>query len=211
MAKKRMFSLEIVDTDAFLDMPHSSQLLYFHLSMRADDDGFVSNPKRVMKLIGSQEDDYKVLLAKRFLISFDSGVVVIKHWRINNYIRSDRYNETTYLDEKSLLQIKQNNSYTESNKLLGIPDVIPLVGIELDKIRLDKKRERKGRFAPPSLKEVQDYIKEKGYSVNAKTFINFYESNGWKVGKNKMVNWESAIMGWETRDKKDSKSNFFKT
>jgi hypothetical protein len=112
MARRRMFSLDIVDTDAFLDMPHSSQLLYFHLSMRADDDGFVSNPKRIMRAINSQDDDMKVLLTKRFIIPFDSGICVIKHWRINNYIQKDRYTETTYRDEKKLLNIKDNKSYT---------------------------------------------------------------------------------------------------
>lgn len=112
MAQKRMFSMRIVDTDAFLDMPQSSQLLYFHLSMRADDDGFVSNPKRIMKIVGSQDDDIKVLFLKRFLIPFDSGVCVIKHWRINNYIQNDRYTPTTWLNEKSILKIKENGAYT---------------------------------------------------------------------------------------------------
>lgn len=113
MANKRMLSLQIVDTDAFLDMPISSQLLYFHLVMRADDEGFVGNPKKIMRLIGVQEDDMKVLLAKRFLLSFDSGIVVIKHWLIHNTIRMDRFNETTYLKEKNSLSVKNNKAYTE--------------------------------------------------------------------------------------------------
>ncbi len=107
-----MFSLKIVDTDAFLDMPPTSQLLYFHLAMRADDDGFVSNPKKIMRTIGSNEDDIKVLLGKSFIIPFESGVCVIKHWRINNYIQADRYAPTNYLDEKKQLKIKENGSYT---------------------------------------------------------------------------------------------------
>src|SRR3990167_2038857 len=104
MAQRRMFSLKIVDTDAFLDMPQSSQLLYFHLSMRADDDGFVSNPKKVMRTTGAQEDDLKVLFAKRFVLPFESGVCVIKHWKIHNYIQSDRYAPTQYVKEKALLE-----------------------------------------------------------------------------------------------------------
>lgn len=108
-----MFSLQIVDTDAFLDMPASSQLLYFHLSMRADDDGFVGNHKKVLRMIGGNEDDLKVLLTKRFILSFESGVVVIKHWKIHNYIQSDRYHETKYLEEKNSLITKENGSYTE--------------------------------------------------------------------------------------------------
>lgn len=91
-----MFSPDIVDSDAFLDMPTSSQLLYFHLGMRADDDGFV-NPKKIMRMVGANGDDLKVLLTKRFLLPFESGVVVIKHWLIHNLIRKDRYKETMYV------------------------------------------------------------------------------------------------------------------
>jgi len=98
-----MFSMHIVDSDAFLDMPLSSQVLYFHLAMRADDDGFVSNPKKIMRMIGSQDDDYKVLITKRFIIPFENGICVIKHWKIHNYIRKDTYNETQYLEERSRL------------------------------------------------------------------------------------------------------------
>ena len=99
MAKKRMFSLQIVDSDAFLDMPTSSQLLYFHLAMRADDDGFIDNPKKIMRTTGVSNDDIKVLLTKRFILTFENGIIVIKHWKIHNYIAKDRYNETKYLEE----------------------------------------------------------------------------------------------------------------
>ena len=105
--------MKIVDTDAFLDMPQGSQLLYFHLTMRADDEGFVGNPKKIMRMIGSQEDDLKILLAKRFILSFKSGVVVIKHWLIHNTIRMDRFNETAYMAEKELIAVKNNKAYTE--------------------------------------------------------------------------------------------------
>src|SRR5436305_1269125 len=108
MAQRRMFSPQIVDSDAFLDMPQSSQLLYFHLAMRADDDGFVGNPKKILRIIGGNDDDLRVLILKRFVLAFQSGVVVIKHWRIHNLIRADRYNETKYLDEKTQLSIKEN-------------------------------------------------------------------------------------------------------
>ena len=115
-----MFSKNIVDSDAFLDMPQSSQLLYFHLCMRADDEGFVGNPKRIMKMVGSNDDDYKVLLAKSFLIPFQSGVCVIKHWLIHNTIRMDRFNPSTYQDERKQLSLKDNKSYTlEEGKPIG--------------------------------------------------------------------------------------------
>lgn len=112
MAERRMFAKTIIDSDAFLDMPLSTQALYFHLSMRADDDGFINNPKRVQRMVGGSDDDLRVLVAKRFIIPFDTGVVVIKHWKIHNYIQKDRYRETTYQDEKSMLELSSNNSYT---------------------------------------------------------------------------------------------------
>ena len=99
MAERRMFALKIIDSDAFLDMPVSAQNLYFHLSMRADDDGFISSPKKIMRMIKASDDDMKILLAKRFLLSFDTGIVVIKHWRLHNYIAKDRYTETIYKEE----------------------------------------------------------------------------------------------------------------
>ena len=117
MAERRMFAKTIIDSDAFLDMPLSSQALYFQLGMRADDDGFINNPRRIQRMIGASEDDLKLLMAKNFIIAFESGVIVIKHWKMNNYIRNDRYKETNYIEEKRLLQLKENGSYT-----LGIPN-----------------------------------------------------------------------------------------
>ncbi len=112
MAERRMFAKTIIDSDAFIDMPQSSQLLYFHLAMRADDDGFINSAKSIMRNTGCKEDDLKVLVAKKFIIPFDSGVLVIKHWRIHNYIQKDRYNETKYKDERAMLELDDNNSYT---------------------------------------------------------------------------------------------------
>ena len=113
MAQRRMFSLKIVNTDAFIEMPLSAQALYFHLGMNADDDGFVSNARRVQRLVGAADDDMKILLMKRFILAFDSGVVVIKHWRINNYIKGDRYTPTLYQEEKGQLYVKKNGVYTD--------------------------------------------------------------------------------------------------
>ena len=113
MAEKRMFTQKITDSDPFLDMPLSAQALYFHLNMNADDDGFVNNPKKIQRTIGASIDDLKLLIVKRFLIGFDNGVIVIKHWRMHNTLRKDRYNPTQYQDELAMLQIKSNKSYTE--------------------------------------------------------------------------------------------------
>jgi hypothetical protein len=106
-----MFSMDIIDTDHFLDMPATTQLLYFHLSMRADDDGFVSSPKGIIKLIGASEDDMKLLIGKQFAIRFDSGICVIKHWKIHNYIQKDRYRETIYQEEKLMMKEDINGAY----------------------------------------------------------------------------------------------------
>ena len=134
MAKKRMFSQQITESDSFLDMPLSTQALYFHLGMSADDDGFVNNPKRIQRVIGANEDDLKLLIAKNFVLAFESGVVVIKHWKINNYIQKDRYTPTVYQEEKAQLFEKPNRAYT-----FCIQDVYKLdTQTRLDKTRLDK-------------------------------------------------------------------------
>ena len=157
MAERRMFSKTIIDSDAFLDMPLSTQALYFHLSMRADDDGFVNNPKKIQRIIGCGDDDLKLLMVKKFLIPFESGIVVIKHWKIHNYIAKDRYHETNYLEEKSMLGLEQNKSYslvTESDTCKPLNRVstscIQTVNkmdtqVRLDKTSKDKTREDKTR------------------------------------------------------------------
>ena len=105
-----MFSKTIVDSDAFLDMPLSTQALYFHLSMRADDDGFLNNANKIRRTVGASEDDLKLLIAKKFVIEFEDGIIVIKHWRMNNYLRNDRHKPTVYQEELSMLEIKENGA-----------------------------------------------------------------------------------------------------
>ena len=133
MAERRMFSKTIIDSDAFLDMPLSAQALYFHLSMRADDDGFVNNPKKIQRLTNASDDDLKLLALKKFLIPFDTGIVVIKHWRIHNYIRNDRKHDTKYQEEMAMLRVKENGSYT-----LCQSDVSQLVDNMDTEVRLGK-------------------------------------------------------------------------
>ena len=133
MAQRRMFSKDIVESGAFMEMPLSTQALYFHLGMNADDDGFISNAKIIVRMCGAAEDDMRLLLAKRFLLAFDNGVIVVKHWKINNYIRSDRYRPTLYQDEYQSLFLKQNLAYSDNPEYglsqaetaqlpVGIPD-----------------------------------------------------------------------------------------
>jgi hypothetical protein len=136
-----MFAKTIIDSDMFLDMPLSTQALYFHLSMRADDDGFINNPRKIQRMIGASDDDLKVLIMKRFILPFDSGVVVIKHWKIHNYIRNDRYKETIYQEEKALLELKENGAYTEL-ETIGIPSGIPTGNQMETQVRLGQDRDR---------------------------------------------------------------------
>lgn len=127
MAQKRMFDKTITNDDLFLEMPLGSQVLYFHLSMNADDDGFVNNWKSIMKMTGTKEDELRVLIAKKYIIPFDSGIIVIRHWRINNYLRSDRHTPTKYQEELAMLESRENNEYQlkESGYTDGIPMVYP--------------------------------------------------------------------------------------
>lgn len=134
-----MFSTDIVASDAFLDMSTTTRELYFQLGMYADDDGFV-NPRKIMRMVGASADDLNVLVAKRFLLSFESGVVVIKHWLIHNLIRGDRYKETMYLDEKKTLIIKDNKSYTQL-ATNGIPNGNPMATqVKLSKVKISKEK-----------------------------------------------------------------------
>lgn len=112
MAERRCFSMKIVDSDAFLDMPLSTQSLYFHLGMRADDDGFVNSPKRIARLVGAGEDDLKLLIAKRFILAFENGVVVIKHWKMQNTLKNDRVKAPQYPELAALIYIKPNGAYS---------------------------------------------------------------------------------------------------
>ena len=211
-----MFAKTIIDSDSFLDMPLSAQALYMHLSMRADDDGFVNNPKRIQRLTGASEDDLRLLFAKSFIIAFDTGIIVIKHWRINNYLRGDRYKPTVYQDEMRMLTIKENGAYTLS-ETLGIPNGYQMdtngipngyqmdTQISIDKNSKDKdSKEKSTRFAPPSVDEVSAYLTEKGYDIDAEAFVDFYASKGWKVGNSPMKDWKAAVRTWVNRRKEET-------
>lgn len=218
-----MFSMEIVDSDAFLDLPLSAQALYFHLGMRADDDGAIANAKRVYSSIGASEKDLQLLLEKRFLLKVD-GIIFVKHWKINNYISKDRYNPTAYQDEYSKLRIKDNKSYTEciQNRIHGdiqedtqesIHECVQDVSddVDTDKNREDKKSKdkniKRAKFVPPTADEVKKYCEEKGYTIDVERFIDFYTSKGWMVGKNKMKDWKAAVRNWMRQGRATNSNN----
>ena len=150
MAQRRMFSPTITESDAFLDMPLSTQALYFHLGMYADDDGFV-NPGKIMRMLGANSDDLKILGVKRFILLFPNGVVVIKHWKINNLVRRDWYRQTQYLEERSTLHVKENGSYTDDPKQ-GIP-ILPSV----NKNSLTSRQHRIGKDSSGNNKGKKKY------------------------------------------------------
>lgn len=135
MAEKRMFAKTIIDSDAFLEMPMSARLLYYDLGMRADDDGFINSPKKIMKIIGASTDDLNILILRKFIIPFDNGVVVIKHWRIHNYIRKDTYTPTPYVEQRAMLTLDENKAYTMPNQVRGRAVDEPLTQIRLEEIR----------------------------------------------------------------------------
>ncbi len=224
MAERRMFAKTIIDSDAFLDMPMSTQALYFHLSMRADDDGFINNPKRIQRMVGAGDDDLKLLIAKSFIITFDSGVVVIKHWRIHNYIQNDRYKPTTYAEEKALLSVKPNKAYTLNTECIH-DGYIEDTQVRLGKDRLVKDRIEGDRVEVrektnyqqiadmynetcvsfPKLVKLSDTRKKaikarlKNYTVDDfKRLFEMAEQSDFLKGKNKR-NW-SATFDWLIND-----------
>lgn len=216
MAERRMFAKTIIDSDAFIEMPTSARLLYYDLGMRADDDGFVNSPKKIMKFSGASDDDLRILSAKKFIIPFESGVVVIKHWKIHNYIRKDTYTETKYKGEKAMLYTDENNAYSTTNPLLNsgeeTPSTIrgravdePWTQVRLGKVSVVKdsidSADKPRRFVKPTVEEVAEYCAERRNRINAQNFVDFYESKGWKVGGSPMKNWKAAIRTWEQRDK----------
>ena len=215
MAERRMFTKKITESDAFLDMPSSTQMLYFHFSMNADDDGFVNNPKKIQKMCGASDDDFKLLIVKSFIILFDSGIIVIKHWKMHNYIQADRYRPTDYVEEKSMLGIKSNKAYTLDvskmdteciqNGYIG-KDSIGKVSIDKDSKDKDSKEEsargeKDKRFYPPTLDEVKQYCEERKNNIDPMAFIDFYSSKGWMIGKNRMKDWKAAVRTWERKRK----------
>lgn len=206
MAERRMFAKTIVTSDAFLDMSPTARCLYFTLAMFADDDGFVNNPKSIMRQTGATVDDMNLLITKKFVLAFDSGVIVIKHWRIHNYIQSDRYHATKYQEEMSLLDVDENKAYTMPVARLDTPCIHDVhevdTEVRLGKDRLGKDRLESKRFTPPSREEVQKYINEQGYSVDAERFIDYYTANGWRVGKNPMKDWKATVRNWNRKDEK---------
>ena len=203
-----MFALDVIDTDRFCEMPISARLLYYELGMRGDDEGFVQNPKKIMLTTGTTADDLKILAAKGYVILFDSRVLVITHWRQNNFIQKDRFHETTCLAEKAQIQTTDSKIYEllPSGNKLDTPCIRTVSDLEAQ-IRLDKTRKEEKarapssrRFTPPTVEDVEAYCRERGNAVDAQRFVDFYASKGWKVGSSGMRDWRAAVRNWERQD-----------
>lgn len=215
MAERRMFAKTIIASDAFLDMPLSARCLYFALGMYADDEGFVNSPKSIARLIGASTDDMNILLVRRFLIAFPSGVCLIKHWRINNYLRSDRFQPTKYTEERNQIMIEENGAYVLISERYtnGIPnDGIPSIGeIREEKVSIGKDRIEEiappsvaasnTRFTKPTVDEIAAYCSERKNNVDPQAFFDFYESKGWRVGNQAMKDWRASVRTWERRER----------
>lgn len=210
MANKRMFSKDVTDSDAFIEMSSAAQALYFHLNQGADDDGFNNQVQMAMMKAHASTDDLKILMAKNFVLRFECGVIVIKHWRLHNTLRKDRYTPTNYQEELRLLGIKENGVYTLGCQVVAerLPSGCP----SIDKISKEEDSvvensvegasppARSTRFKPPTVDEVAQYCFERMNKVNPQKFVDYYTSNGWMVGKNKMKDWKAAVRNWEQKD-----------
>ena len=205
MANKRMFALDVIDTDRFCEMPVSARLLYYELGMRGDDEGFVQNPKRIMLTTGTTVDDLKVLAAKGYVILFDSGVLVITHWQKNNFIQKDRFHETTCLAEKAQIQTTDSKKYAllPAGNGLDTGCIQPVSNMEaqvrLDQTRVEKKTRTPSsrRFTQPTVEDVESYCQERGNAVDAQRFVDFYAASGWMRGKSPIRDWKACVRTWE--------------
>jgi hypothetical protein len=209
-----MFAKTIIDSDAFLDMPTSTQALYFHLGMRADDDGFINNPKKIQRLVGGGDDDLKLLIAKKFIIPFESGIVVIKHWKLHNYIQGDRYKPTVYQEEKQQLTTKNNKVYTtlasvETSTMY--PECVQdgnTGKVRLGKVRLDKvsKEDIYGEFQNVKLTTEQyEKLVEKfpyDYQDRIEDLSVYMDSKGKTYSSH-----YATILNWSRKEEKEKKSS----
>lgn len=220
-----MFTKKVTDDDNFMALSSSAQALYLHLSMSADDDGFCNQVSVSMFKAHASVADLQQLLEKRYIYQFDNGVIVIKHWRMANALRKDRYTPTNFKEELAKLKIKSNGTYTFSDdgcQMVAVCLPQDRLGKDsIDKISVDKDKKEKDidksisakkspRFTPPTLDEVEQYCLERANGIDAQTFIDFYESKGWMIGKNKMKDWKAAVRTWE-RKNKESKTDVYGT
>lgn len=203
MAERRMFTKKVTDDENFINLSSSAQALYLHLSMSADDDGFTSQISVSMFKAHASVQDMEALLEKRYIYQFDNGVIVIKHWRMANALRKDRYSPTAFQEELAKLDVKENGSYTWLPSGCQMDaNCLTQDSIGKNSKEKDSKDEKRKRFTPPSLEEVKAYCAERKNNVDAERFIDYYTTNGWVQGKGKPIkDWKAAIRTWERGNK----------
>lgn len=218
MAERRMFTKKITDDDHFLNLSSPAQALYLHLSMNADDDGFCNQISASMFKAHASVTDLEALLKNRYIYQFDSGVIVIKHWRMANALRKDRYTPTAFKNEMAMLQISENGAYKFADNHSAVAERLPQVRLGKDSIDKDKdinininkeivtettNRPRR-KFIKPTIEEIEAFAKEQNLrNLDAQYFYNYYESNGWMVGKNHMKDWKATAKNWNRRELKN--------
>ena len=206
MAERRMFAKSIIGSARFLRMPPTSRLLYYDLGMDADDDGCVE-AFAVMRKTGAAEDDLRVLVSKGFVrVLNDDLVSLILDWKTNNYIQKDRYHPSIYA---KLI----DNPPLDTECIQAVSDMDTEVRLGKDSIGKDSigesvadKPPTRHRFSPPSVDDVRAYCTENGFRVDPDRFVDFYTSNGWRVGKNPMKDWKAAVRIWERKDNQNEKT-----
>lgn len=211
MAQKRMFSLQVIDTDRFMDMPLSAQALYFHLGMHGDDDGFVSSPRKIARAAGCNDGDLRLLASSGYIIPFESGVIVITDWNVNNTLKNDRYHETVYTEERSQISLDSSGKYILGTSL--VPEVFHIGSNTEPEHNLTKPNETesvadkppRSKFVPPTVEEVRAYCTQKGFGFDPEKFIDNYASKGWMIGSTKMKDWKAAARNWDRSDKSKAK------
>ena len=230
MARRRMLYRALIRSDKFIEMPLSTQTLYMHLNMEADDDGFVSAPKSIQRSIAASDDDLKLLIAKGFLIPFESGVIAIVHWKKSNLIQKDRYTPTSYKEEMSLLTV-EDGIYTMDTTCIQNGYKLDTTCIQngyTGKVSIGKDRIGKNNnggsidnnintrarareeFVPPTLDDVRSFVEAKNLIIDAERFFYHYSGKGWKIGRDAMEDWQATAMEWDRKDRangrKDSRS-----
>lgn len=224
MAKRRMFNTEMVDTDAFLNLSVGAKLLYFYFGTHGDDDGFIASPRMLMRAVGCGEEDLALLVSN----PFDSGVIALRDWRLNNDLKNDRYHATIYKEEKATLTLDSNKRYTFMTdtdtsciQLDSIPETEHSIAeqsiaeqstaeqsaaeqstAEPEKETVCAAKPPRPRFSPPGVEEVAAYCTERKNGIDPQRFVDFYTANGWVQNRNKPIkDWRAAVRLWERRDK----------
>lgn len=206
MAVKRMFSTQITSSDAFLDLPSSSQALYFHLCLAADDDGVINRPKSIARQVGAAQDDLRLLIAKRFLLAFeDEGVVVVKHWRMHNTVQKDRYKPSEYREVMALLEEKENKSYTLREPAVSRPDTDCIQSVSVvqsSPVQVSTVQTDCAAGAEPTLSDVEEFCLQRGLVVRPRRFWRYYSDRNWKTQDGRPIDdWQALLLRWDKQDR----------